>query len=154
MSSLNKVFLMGNLTRDPQLRFIDNGTPVAEFGMAINRQWRDQSGSNKEEVCFVDVTVWGRRAEVVNEYLRKGRPVFIEGRLKYDTWEARDGGGKRSKLRVVADNFQFIGGRQNENGDSPQGAPNGAAAGAASTGMAGAAGAAGGMGLSDDEIPF
>ena len=150
MASLNKVFLMGNLTRDPELRFIDSGTPVAEFGMAINRNWKGQDGSNKEETCFVDVTVWGRRAEVVNEYLRKGRPVFIEGRLKFDTWEARDGGGRRSKLRVVADNFQFIGGRRDENGGGGGGggARSGAPAGA------GAQSAADGMGLSDDEIPF
>lgn len=148
MASLNKVFLMGNLTRDPELRFIESGTPVAEFGMAINRNWKDQGGANKEEVCFVDVTIWGRRAEVVNEYFQKGKPIFIEGRLKYDTWEARDGGGKRSKLRVVADNFQFIGGRRDGQGPpSPRPEPAGAAADAPQ-------GAAESMGLGDDEIPF
>ncbi|MCZ6689490.1 MAG: single-stranded DNA-binding protein [Planctomycetota bacterium] len=141
MASLNKVFLMGNLTRDPELRFIDSGTPVAEFGMAINRNWKDSSGASKEEVCFVDVTCWGRRAEVANEYLRKGRPVFVEGRLKFDSWEAKDGGGKRSKLRVVADNFQFLGGRPGADQNSaetpvPAAAPKEA------------------MGLGDDEIPF
>lgn len=148
MANLNKVFLMGNLTRDPQLRFIDSGTPVAEFGMAINRNWKDQSGSAKEEVCFVDVTIWGRRAEVVNEYFRKGKPIFVEGRLKYDTWEARDGGGKRSKLRVVADNFQFLGARsRDDQGPSPTPEP-AAAAQKVSEGTAKA------MGLGDDDIPF
>lgn len=151
MASLNKVFLMGNLTRDPQLRFIDSGTPVAEFGMAINRNWKDASGASKEEVCFVDVTVWGRRAEVANEYLRKGRPLFVEGRLKYDTWEARDGGGKRSKLRVVADNFQFLGGRPRSEGDSAEPAEPAQPAAAASETPKGTAEA---MGLGDEEIPF
>ena len=146
MASLNKVFLMGNLTRDPELRFIESGTPVAEFGMAINRNWKDPSGNSKEEVCFVDVTVWGRRAEVVNEYLRKGRPVFIEGRLKFDSWEAKDGGGKRSKLRVVADNFQFLGSRPKD-GETSTPAPEAVAENAPQ-------GAAGAMGLGDDDIPF
>jgi single-strand DNA-binding protein len=147
MASLNKVFLMGNLTRDPQLRFIDNGTPVAEFGLAVNRNWKDQSGASKEEVCFVDITVWGRRAEVVNEYLRKGRPVFVEGRLKFDTWEAKDGGGRRSKLRVVADNFQFIGGRRDGESAPSDGEP-------ATAAPSAPADPAKAMGVDDDQIPF
>ncbi len=108
MPSLNKVFLMGNLTRDPELRYTPNGTAVAEFGLAVNRRWTGSDGEQRDETTFVDVNVWARRAEVITEYLRKGDPIFIEGRLRLDQWEGRDG-QKRSRLRVVADNFQFIG---------------------------------------------
>jgi single-strand DNA-binding protein len=113
MANFNKVFLMGNLTRDPELRYTQGGTAVAEFGMAINRTWTTPEGEKKEEVCFVDVNAWGRQAEVICEYCSKGRPLFIEGRLQYHTWQGQDG-QKRSKLRVVVDAFQFIGGRPGE----------------------------------------
>lgn len=115
MASFNKVFLMGNLTRDPELKYTPSGTAVAEFGLAVNRTFTNVSGEKKDEVCFVDVSVFGRKAEVVNEYLVKGRPIFIEGRLKFDSWQTQDG-QKRSKLRVVAENFQFIG-RSGEGAD-------------------------------------
>ena len=109
MASLNKVFLMGNLTRDPELRYTPTGLAVASFGIAVNRAWTAKSGEQKEEVCYVDINIFGRRAEVVGEYFSKGNPIFIEGRLQFNQWETKDG-QKRSTLRVVADNFQFIGG--------------------------------------------
>src|SRR3972149_142314 len=108
MASLNKVFLMGNLTRDPELRYTPAGLAVASFGIAINRGWTAKTGEQKEDVCYVEINVFGRRAEVVGEYLSKGSPIFIEGRLQFNQWETKDG-QKRSTLRVVADNFQFIG---------------------------------------------
>jgi single-strand DNA-binding protein len=108
MANLNKVLLIGNLTRDPELRYTPSGTAVGEFGLAMSRRFRDKSTNDwREEVCFVDVTAWGRTGEVCCEYLAKGRPVFVEGRLQLDTWEGQDG-QKRSKLRVVADNVQFL----------------------------------------------
>lgn len=110
MASLNKVFLMGNLTRDPELRYTPAGLAVASFGIAINRAWTAKTGEQKEEVCYVDINIFGRRAEVVGEYFSKGSPIFIEGRLQFNQWETKDG-QKRSTLRVVADNFQFIGGQ-------------------------------------------
>jgi len=108
MASLNKVFLMGNLTRDPELRYTPAGLAVASFGIAINRAWTAKTGEQKEDVCYVEINIFGRRAEVVGEYLSKGNPIFIEGRLQFNQWETKDG-QKRSTLRVVADNFQFIG---------------------------------------------
>ena len=109
MASFNKVFLMGNLTRDVQLKYLPSQTAVAEFGLACNRKFRTANGEDREEVTFVDVTAFGKQAEVLNQYMTKGKPIFIEGRLKYDQWEDKNGGGKRSKLTVVVDNFQFIG---------------------------------------------
>jgi single-strand DNA-binding protein len=107
MASFNKVLLMGNLTRDPELRFTSNGSALAKFGLAVNRKYK--AGEEwKEEVCFVDITVWGKQAENCAEYLSKGRPVFIEGRLQFSTWESDDG-QKRNKLEVVAITVQFLG---------------------------------------------
>jgi len=112
MASFNKVILVGNLTRDPQVKYTTGGTAVAELGMAVSRQWFDkQSNSKKEETTFVDVTLWGRTAEVAGEYLSKGRPVLIEGRLQLDTWEDRETKQKRSKLRVVGENMTMLGSR-------------------------------------------
>ena len=112
MASFNKVFLMGNLTRDVQLKYLpSSNTAVAEFGIACNRKFRTASGEDREEVTFVDVTAFGKQAEVLNQYMTKGKPLFIEGRLKLDQWEDKQGGGKRSKLTVVIENFQFVGGR-------------------------------------------
>ena len=110
MGNLNKVFLIGNLTRDPELRYTASGTAIASFGMAINRNWKSADGEKKEEVCFVDVNMFGKRAEVINEHFSKGNAIFIEGRLQYQQWETKDG-QKRNDLRVVAEDFQFIGGR-------------------------------------------
>jgi single-strand DNA-binding protein len=107
-ASLNKVFLMGNLTRDPELRYIPSGKAVASFSVAVNRSYKDPSGEKKEDVSFVNVVVWGKLAEICGEYLTKGRPVMVEGRLKSSSWEAQDG-QKRSKLEVVAQDVQFLG---------------------------------------------
>ena len=111
MPSFNKVMLMGNLTRDPQLKHLANSTVVAEFGLACNRRFRTAAGEDKEEVAFVDCAAFGRQAETIGQYCTKGKPLFVEGRLKYDTWDDKAGNGKRSKLSVVVENFQFLGGK-------------------------------------------
>ena len=100
---------MGNLTRDPQLSYTPNQTAVVDFGIATNRRWTGQDGSQREETCFVDCRMFGKRAEVINKYCKRGNPLFIEGRLTFDSWEAQDG-SKRSKLRVTVENFEFISG--------------------------------------------
>ncbi len=114
MSNFNKVILVGNLTRDPEVRFLDSGTAVASFGLAINRKYK-QGDQQKEEVSFFDCEAWGKTAEICGEYLAKGRPVLIEGRLKQDRWE-EEGGGKRSKIKVVIENVQFLGGGEKKEG--------------------------------------
>ncbi|MCU0722354.1 MAG: single-stranded DNA-binding protein [Planctomycetes bacterium] len=122
MANLNKVFLIGRLTRDPELRYTQSGTAVAEFGLAVNRNFTTSSGEKREETTFVDVIVWRRKAEVVCEYLGKGAPLFVEGRLELDTWETSEG-QKRSKLRVVADNFQFLQAGPSGRGEGGGGGP-------------------------------
>ncbi len=118
MASFNKVILVGNLTRDPEVRYTTGGTAVAEIGLAVNRSWTDRgSNERKEETTFIDVTLWGRTAEVAGEYLSKGRPVLIEGRLQLDQWEDRETGQKRSKLKVVGETLQLMGGKS----DGPSG---------------------------------
>ena len=107
MASLNKVLLIGNLTRDPELRYIPSGSAVTSFTVASNRVYKTQTGEKKEEVSFVRVVVWGRMAEVCNDYLKKGRPVFVEGRLQSRSWDGPDG-QKRSALEVIAQNVQFL----------------------------------------------
>lgn len=107
MANFNKVILLGNLTRDIELRHTQSGQALAKFGMAINRKW-SQNGEQKESTCFVDLTAWGRQAEVLSQYVKKGSQLFVEGRLDYSTWESPEG-GKRSKLEVVVENFQFVG---------------------------------------------
>lgn len=109
MANMNKVMLMGNLTRDPELKFTPGNQAVCELGLAINRKYRTKEGEDREETTFVDCEAWGKQAEVLKQYMSKGKPIFIEGRLKLDTWEDKEG-GKRSKMRVVIENFQFIGG--------------------------------------------
>jgi single-strand DNA-binding protein len=111
MANLNRVLLIGNLTRDPEIRYTPKGTAVAEIGMAINRVFTGEDGEKREEVTFVDVTLWSRLAEIAEQYLKKGRPVFIEGRLQLDSWDDKQTGQKRSRLRVVAENLQMLGGR-------------------------------------------
>jgi single-strand DNA-binding protein len=108
MANYNKVLLMGNLTRDPELRYTPKGTAIAEIGLAINRKWKSETGEAKEEVTFVDVAAYGRTAEVIGQYLKKGRPIMIEGRLKFDQWDDKQTGQKRSKLRVVCESFEFL----------------------------------------------
>src|SRR6188474_918661 len=109
MASFNKVILLGNLTRDPEVRYTPKGTAVTELGMAVNRVYTAENGEKREETTFVDVTLWGRTAEIAGEYLRKGRPVFIEGRLQLDTWDDKQSGQKRSKLKVVGEGLQLLG---------------------------------------------
>lgn len=106
MASLNKVFLIGNLTRDPEVRYTPKGTAVADLGLAVSRTYRTESGETKEDVCFLTVVTWGRQAETAGEYLKKGSPVFIEGRLQYETWEKN--GEKRNTIKVQAERVQFL----------------------------------------------
>ncbi len=109
MASFNKVILVGNLTRDPELRYTPKGTAIAKIGLAVNRTWKNEAGETKEEVTFVDVDVFGRTAENVGQYMRKGSPILIEGRLRLDTWDDKQTNQKRSKLGVVAETVQFLG---------------------------------------------
>ena len=108
MASLNKVFLIGNLTRDPELRYTPTGIAVVNLRLAVNRKYKDKSGENKEEVCYITVTAWDRQAEVCNQYLKKGRPVFVEGRLQSRSWETNEG-EKRSTIDIRAERIQFLG---------------------------------------------
>lgn len=108
MANLNKVMLMGNLTRDIELRTLPSGQSVGAFAIAINRNWTGQDGEKREEVTFVDCDAWGKTAEIMAKYLSKGRPVFVEGRLRQDTWDDKETGQKRSKMKVVVESFQFI----------------------------------------------
>ena len=116
MSSFNKVIMLGNLTRDPQLSYLPSQTPVVEFGLASSRRWKSNDGTQREEVCFVDCRAYGRMAENINKYCKKGRPLLVEGRLTFDQWEAQDG-SKRSKHRVTVESFTFIGGGQSGGGE-------------------------------------
>ncbi len=173
MASFNKVILMGNLTRDPQVKYTPGGTAVTEIGLAVNRQWFDkQSNTRKEEVTFVDVTLWGRTAEIAGEYLAKGRPVLIEGRLQTDSWDDKETGKRRSKLTVVGENMTMLGSRMDGGGGGGQMGGGGGARGGQSRGNApapahqdssdyGGGGYSsggndyqGGGGPPDDEVPF
>jgi len=109
MASLNKVFLIGNLTRDPELRVTPKGTAICQFGLAVNRQFKDDSGATRDETTFVDIEAWGKQGELVSKYLGKGSQCMVEGRLKLDQWEDKTSGQKRSRLKVVLDNVQFLG---------------------------------------------
>ncbi|MBL8748533.1 MAG: single-stranded DNA-binding protein [Planctomycetes bacterium] len=125
MANFNKVLLMGNLTRDVELRHTQSGMALAKFGMAINRKW-SQNGEQKESTCFVDLTAWGRQAELLSQYVKKGSQLFVEGRLEYSTWESQEDGKKRSKLEVVVENFQFMGsGRGGAGGEEGGGSSGG-----------------------------
>ena len=117
MAGFNKVLLMGNLTRDPQLSYTPNQTAVVDFGVATNRRWTGQDGTQHDETCFVDCRAFGRMAENINKYFKKGRPIFAEGRLTLDQWKAQDG-SEKSKLRVIVENFQFLGGGQGQGAGS------------------------------------
>lgn len=111
MSNYNKVLLMGNLTRDPQLSYLPSQTAVVDFGLAVNRKWKSKTSEDKEEICFVDCQAFGRTGENINKYLAKGKPLFIEGRLTFDSWVAQDG-TKRSKHKITVESFQFVGGAE------------------------------------------
>ncbi|MEC7724403.1 MAG: single-stranded DNA-binding protein [Planctomycetota bacterium] len=115
MANFNKVILMGNLTRDIELRHTQGGMAIAKFGMAINRRTSSKDGEQRESTCFVDMTAFGKSAELLNQYVSKGSPLFVEGRLEFSTWESQEG-GKRSKLEVIVENFQFMSGGNREGG--------------------------------------
>lgn len=143
MAYLNKVFLIGNLTRDPELRVTPKGTSICQFGIAVNRQFKDESGATRDETTFVDIEAWGKQGELVSKYLTKGSPAMVEGRLKLDQWDDKTSGQKRSKMKVVLENVQFLssrggggggagggaprGGGEDEGGDAPRSAPRPAA---------------------------
>ena len=153
MASFNQVILLGNLTRDVELRHTPSNQAVANIGLAMNRQFQTKDGERREETTFVDCEAWGRQAEVMAQYLSKGRPVFIQGRLKLDTWQDQQG-QNRSKLKVVVENFQFVGGRDG-GGNAPSGGGGGSYSSAGSPGPSNGGGGGGGhQPVSDDDIPF
>lgn len=121
MPNLNKVMLIGNVTRDPEVKFTPKGTAVTEVGLAINRVYTPEGGERREETTFVDITFWGRQAEIVGEYAKKGKPIYVEGRLQLDTWDDKQSGQKRSKLRVVGEGLQLLGGRPGAGGGDDEG---------------------------------
>ena len=124
MASFNKVILMGNLTRDPELRFTPKGTAVAKLGLAVNRVWKTETGETKEEVLFIDVDAFSRQAETIGQYLKKGSPILVEGRLRLDTWDDKQTNQKRSKIFVIAENVKFLGSGQPREGGAPENARN------------------------------
>lgn len=128
MPNLNQVFLIGNLTRDPELRVTPKGTPICSFALAVNRRWRDEAGAEREEVTFVEVEAWAKPAELLAKYLTKGRPLMIQGRLKLDTWEDKNTLEKRSRLKVVCEQFQFLGSQRPDAAPAPAQTPAPAAA--------------------------
>src|SRR5207247_9938448 len=121
MASFNKVILLGNLTRDAEVRYTPKGSAVCDLGIAVNRVYTTDSGERREDVTYVDVVLWARLAEIAGEYLKKGRPVFIEGRLQMDTWDDKQTGQKRTKLRVVGESMQLLGGRPGGSGAAETG---------------------------------
>lgn len=148
MPNFNKVILMGNLTRDPEVKYTSSGTAIAKLGLAVNRTWTNKEGQKQEETTFVDVDAFGRQAEVIGQYLKKGRPVMVEGRLKLDQWDDKQTGQKRSRLGVVLEGFQFLdagggggGGGGYASADSAPAASGGSSAPAASL-------------PEDDDVPF
>ena len=148
MPNYNKVILMGNLTRDPEVRYTSGGTAIAKLGIAVNRYWSNKDGQKQEETTFVDVDAFGRQAETIGQYLKKGRPIMVEGRLKLDQWDDKQTGQKRSKLGVVLDRFEFIDSRGEGGGgdfSSESSSP--------STGSAAPAQGGGGF-AEDDDVPF
>ncbi|HAO79896.1 MAG TPA: single-stranded DNA-binding protein [Verrucomicrobia subdivision 3 bacterium] len=156
MASFNKVILVGNLTRDPELRYTPKGTAIAKIGLAVNHFWTNEAGEKKEEVTFVDVDVFGRTAENVGQYMRKGRPILIEGRLRLDQWDDKQTGQKKSKLGVVAETVQFLGSPAGGEGGAPA-APRAARPAAAASAPAAEAAAESPHDAEpphDDDVPF
>ncbi|MGD1089277.1 MAG: single-stranded DNA-binding protein [Verrucomicrobiota bacterium] len=150
MANFNKVILAGNLTRDPELRYTPKGTAVARITLAVNRVYSSgEGGEKKEEVSFVDVDVWGRQAEVIAQYMKKGRPLLVEGRLKQDTWEDKNTKQKQSKLKVVLESFSFIDSNRGDGGGAAEAPRSRPAAGSAPAPEAGEAEPA-----QDDDVPF
>jgi single-strand DNA-binding protein len=157
MASYNKVFLLGNLTRDPEVRYTPKGSAVADLGIAVNRQYTLETGEKREEVTFVDVTFWGRTAEIAGEYLKKGRSVFIEGRLQLDSWDDKQSGQKRTKLKVIGEMMQMLGSRPGGGGapsDEPEEPPRTRAAGSGGTARPSSQKNAPPPEPDDDDIPF
>ncbi|MGO8765871.1 MAG: single-stranded DNA-binding protein [Limisphaerales bacterium] len=151
MASFNKVILAGNLTRDPELRYTPKGMAIARLGIACNRKWKSESGEMKEEVTFVDVDAFGKTAETIGQYLKKGRPILIEGRLRYDTWEDKQSGQKKSKLGVVLETFQFLDSGNRGDNEAPRARP---ASPAASASAPAPEPADGDVPPESDDVPF
>lgn len=154
MASFNKVILLGNLTRDPEVRYTPKGTAVTDLGLAVNRTYTADNGEKREEVTFVDVTFWGRTAEVAGEYLKKGRPVFVEGRLQLDSWDDKQSGQKRTKLKVIGENMQMLGSPRGGGGGGGGGDEESSGAPRSSSRSAPPPKAAAPSEPDDDEIPF
>jgi|SRR6185503_1685332 single-strand DNA-binding protein len=154
MASFNKVILAGNLTRDPELRYTPKGTAVCRFGLAVNRNWTSETGEKKEEVTFVDIDAFGRQAEVVAQYMKKGRPFLLEGRLKLDQWEDKNTHQKQTKLRVVLESFSFIDGGRGGDNAGPAPLPPRPGAAPASQAPASAPADAEPPPPGDDDVPF
>ena len=153
MANFNKVILAGNLTRDPEMRYTPKGTAVTKIGMAINRTWKSETGETKEEVTFVDVEAWGRQGEVIAQYMKKGRPFLVEGRLKLDQWEDKNTKQKQSKLKVVLESFSFIDSNRGDGGGAPSEAPRARPA-AAPTAAAPETSEAEAAAPEEDDVPF
>jgi len=153
MANFNKVMLMGNLTRDPQLSYTPNQTAVVDFGLATNRRWTGQDGSQREETCFVDCRAFGRQAETINKYLSKGRLVFVEGRLTFESWTAQDG-TRRSRHRVTVLNFQFLPGGPAAGTDQAEQDSGGVDRQVPASGGAGRGGPTADDNTAPDDIPF
>lgn len=155
MASFNRVILAGNLTRDPELKYTPKGTAVAKLTLAVNRNYATETGERKEEVSFVDVEAWGKQAEVLSQYMKKGRPLLVEGRLKQDTWEDKNTHQKQSKLKVVLEGFSFIDSRGGDGGGGGGGAPRPAPTSAAPAPAAETPAEPEGVpGDGDDDVPF
>lgn len=160
MAYLNKVFLIGNLTRDPELRVTPKGTAICQFGLAVNRQYKDESGATRDETAFIDIEAWGKQGELCSKYLQKGSLAFIEGRLRFDSWEDKQSGQKRNKLKVVLENVQFLyrGGGGGGGGGGAEAAASGGdelpAEPHAPPDRGGAKPAPGGQQKAEDDVPF
>ena len=154
MASVNKVILIGNCTRDPEVRYTPKGTAVADIGMAMNRYYSSDGGDRREETTFVDVTLWGRQAEVAGEYLKKGRPVYIEGRLQMDSWDDKNTGQKRTKLKVVGESMQLLGSRDGGGSNSGNSGPSSDSSFNQSSNQSSAANDGVQFDAEDDDIPF
>ena len=153
MAGYNKVVLVGNLTRDPELRYTPKGMAIAKLGLAVNRSWRDSaSGELKEEVTFIDIDAFGKQAETLGQYMKKGSPILVEGRLRLDTWEDKQTNQKRSKLGVVLEEFRFLDSRSSREGGSGEGGAKPRSASAEPSGDSGAKPAADGP--EEDDVPF
>ncbi|MCS1407109.1 MAG: Single-stranded DNA-binding protein [Verrucomicrobia subdivision 3 bacterium] len=152
MASFNKVILVGNLTRDPELRYTPSGTAIARIGLAVNRTWRTETGENREEVTFVDIDAFSKQAETIAQYLRKGRPILVEGRLRLDQWDDKQTGQRRSKLGVVLESFRFLDSRQGREDSSS--APSSYGSAPSSSPPRSSAGAGSSPPPEDDDVPF